>query len=293
MTGFSADWLAMREPFDHAARRAAAASFDLPALASRLRADSPALTVVDLACGTGANFRELAPRLRGSQRWLLVDHDPLLLSTLPGVLGAWARVHGFGIEATGGGLCIEGVDWSAEVQPLRIDLAGALDAVPFAKAHLVTASALLDLVSIEWLDALIGHLKSANAAALFALTVDGRVAWDPGIEGDEEVHGFFMSHQRGAKGFGPAMGAEAARLSAERFTAAGFNVAQRTSDWCIEGANGEAAAMVTAMVDGMNDAAIEQAPAAHALVSKWRAQRMRLTGRSRLTVGHLDLLAIP
>ena len=66
MTGFSADWLALREPFDRSARQAAAAAFDLPALAGRLRGDKPALEVVDLACGTGANLRELGPRLRGA-----------------------------------------------------------------------------------------------------------------------------------------------------------------------------------------------------------------------------------
>jgi len=294
MTGFSADWLALREPFDGAAREAAAPSLDLPALARRLRGDDPTLTVIDLACGTGANLRELAPRLRGPQRWLLIDHDPLLLDALPGALAMWTQKPGFGLRSDESGLRIDGPDWSADIQPLRIDLALALDTVPFAEARLVTGSALLDLVSVAWLDALIGHLQSARAAALFALSVDGRVAWAPYVEGDEEIHRLFMSHQRRDKGFGPAMAGEATRLAAERFAAVGYDVIQIGSDWRIDGRSGaEATAMLTEMVDGMASAALEQAPTADNLVSRWRVQRMSLKGQSCLSVGHRELLAMP
>lgn len=294
MTGFSADWLALREPFDRAAREAAAPSLDLPALASRLRGDDPTLTVIDLACGTGANLRELAPRLRGPQRWLLIDHDPLLLDALPLALAEWTQRLGFGLRSDESGLRIDALEWSAEIHLLRIDLALALDGVLFAEAKLVTASALLDLVSVEWLDALIGRVRSASAAVLFALSVDGHVAWEPRVVGDEEIHRLFMSHQRRDKGFGPAMGGEAARLAAEHFAAVGYDVIQTASDWRIDGSDSaEAAAMLTAMVDGMAGAALEQAPSADNLVSAWRGRRMDLTGRSCLSVGHRELLAVP
>lgn len=294
MTGFGADWLALREPFDQAARAAAAPSLDLPALASRLRGDDSTLTVIDLACGTGANLRELAPRLRGPQRWLLVDHDPLLLDALPAVLAAWAQKLGFWLRPGESGLRIDGPDWSAEIQLLRIDLALALDTVPFADARLVTASALLDLVSMGWLDALIGHVQSVSAAALFALSVDGRMAWVPPVPGDEEIHQLFASHQHRDKGFGPAMGIDAVQFAAERFAAAGFDVIQTASDWHIDGSDSaKAAAMFTAMVDGMASAALEQAPLADMLVSEWRRQRLGSTGQSCLSVGHRELLAVP
>ena len=48
MSGFSAQWLALREPHDQAARSGTV----LDALAATF-AGAPAVTVTDLACGTG------------------------------------------------------------------------------------------------------------------------------------------------------------------------------------------------------------------------------------------------
>ncbi|RZL90277.1 MAG: class I SAM-dependent methyltransferase [Variovorax sp.] len=294
MTAFSADWLALREPFDHAARSEAAPALDLRAVALRLRGSASVLGVIDLACGTGANLRALAPRLGGSQRWLMVDHDPALLSTLPDALGAWARSHGFILHADAERLRIEGQGWDAELRPLRIDLALAMDAVPFAEAQLVTASALLDLVSASWLDTLLRHASARNAAMLFALTVDGRTAWEPGMAGDAEVHALFTEHQCRDKGFGAALGAEAVAFAAQRLSAAGYRVTQARSDWCIDASAGpDAVAMANAMIEGMAAAALEQDPTAGVLVSEWRARRLAAMDRSRLRVGHLDVLAMP
>jgi GNAT superfamily N-acetyltransferase len=268
MTGFSADWLALREPFDRAARGESAAALNLQAIAVRLRGDEAVLRVIDLGCGTGANLRELAPRLGGVQQWLMVDDDPSLLAALPDSIG--------------------GPGWQAKARPLCIDLAAALDAVPFGEATLVTASALLDLVSASWLDTLLSRVRAANAGVLFALNVDGRVVWEPGIAGDAEIHGLFVAHQRRDKGFGPALGAEAAELAVTRLDSMGYRVTQAQSDWCIEDPS-----MLRAMIEGMAAAALDQDAAAHELVGAWKARRLALIERTCLRVGHRDVLAIP
>ena len=58
---FSAEWLALREPYDTRARNAAV----LDAVVSSLSA-LPSSRIVDLACGTGSTLRALAPRISGA-----------------------------------------------------------------------------------------------------------------------------------------------------------------------------------------------------------------------------------
>src|SRR5580765_2302390 len=75
-----ADWLALREPADAAARsvsltREVAAALGIPS--------GGALRILDLCSGTGSNVRYLAPRLLTPQDWLLVDRDAELLARAP------------------------------------------------------------------------------------------------------------------------------------------------------------------------------------------------------------------
>lgn len=293
MTGFSADWLALREPFDRAAREASAAAFDLVGLARRLRGDGATLGVLDLACGTGANLRELAPRLGGVQHWRLVDHDPRLLAALPGALAAWAAAQGFAVRTQGDRLRIEGPDWQADVEVVHLDLARELAALPLAGVGLITASALLDLVSAAWLDQLLTLACAAKAALLFALTVDGRVDWTPKRAADEAVLRLFEAHQRGDKGFGPALGGRAVEAVGDRLRALGCELQRIASDWHIDARDGaQAQAMLAALIEGSAAAAREQDAGAAASVAAWSAERMQLLVRTRLRIGHADLLAV-
>src|SRR5262245_46771008 len=98
MEAFDAAWLAAREPFDAAARSAQLAEA-VGEVLSRHRV----LHALDLATGTGANVRYLAPRLPLSQEWLLVDHDPRLIGAAAGAMSSWGSAHGFTIAANGDG----------------------------------------------------------------------------------------------------------------------------------------------------------------------------------------------
>ncbi|RZI78197.1 MAG: SAM-dependent methyltransferase [Variovorax sp.] len=296
MSGFSTEWLALREPFDHAARAGAIPPDFLAALMRRV-APGAALSVVDLGCGTGANLREIAPRLGGRQRWRMVDHDAQLLAAIPEALAPWAAAQGLQVESQpqdavlvlqrGGGLHIE-------VERCQADLVGGLDVLPLAGAQLVTASALLDLVSAPWLDALMQRCQDAGAAVWWALNVDDRLVWTPGDADDALVHGQFLAHQQRDKGFGPALGGSAAALAARHLARAGWRVAQARSDWRIDGRQGDAGLrMLRAMVEGIGSAAAEQAPALAGRVVEWQARRLAQRDGLRLEVGHTDVLAWP
>ena len=275
---FDPAWLALREPVDHRSRAAAAVSLLAPA-----RRAGGWSRVVDLGAGTGSNLRYLAPRLPGIRSWTLVDHDADLLARAAAPDGAeLTRVVG--------------------------DLASAgLDAVGESNADLVTASALLDLTSKDWLDALAAACRRSGSAALFALNYDGGIRWHVGENAprpaddpdDALVRRSVNAHQRRDKGFGPALGPMAGLAAETAFRAAGYRAWLLPSPWLLGPGD---AALARALVDGWEAAAVErlrEAPAADAAgadrVRAW-AERRRATisaGRFGLTVGHLDLLALP
>jgi len=297
-SAFSTDWLHLREPFDQAARKAVTAALDLPGRLARWRQQSPGepLEVIDLACGHGANLRALAPGLGGTQHWRLVDHDPALLTAAPDALAEWAHRHEYAFMREGGAgdeqtLTIAGPDFQAQVVCQRVDLARDLASLDFGQTPLVTASALLDLVSETWMQSLIRKAGAARAALWFGLTVDGRTAWNPADPDDELVHGLFSRHQRRDKGFGPALGSQAATVALQQMACAGYETLQTQTDWVIDGAL--APQMQLAMVEGMAAAALEQSPAAQDAVRSWTARRRAGVGSNCLRVGHVDIVATP
>ncbi|MDN3516210.1 class I SAM-dependent methyltransferase [Aquisalimonas lutea] len=258
---FAADWLALREAADRDARA--------EALLTPLRAhlgERP-LQITDLGAGTGANLRYLAPRLPGPQSWTLVDHDAELLSR--------ARAPGPDVQ----------------VQCMAADLAAT--PLPGARAaDLVTASALLDLVSQPWLDALAGACRQQASAVLLALSYDGTIHWQPGIPDDEMVRELVNCHQRRDKGFGPALGPEAGAAAEACFRAHGFTTWLRASPWSLPPAR---APLQHALVEGWLHAAREQAPEQAPRLKAWARSRRDAVaaGTPSLRVGHVDLLALP
>lgn len=258
MTGFDPTWLALREPYDHAVR-------DGDLTRAFVEALGPAPRLIDLGCGTGSNLRCLAPHLPPSQSWLCIDHDPVLLERL---------------EATKP----EGIT----VETRCLDLAAGLDDVPIEPGVGVTAAALLDLTSKSWLDRLAGQCR--DVAVFMTVSFDGRMIWEPAGLGDEEVNRAFCRHQRSDKGFGPALGPDAAAYFAERLPEIGHDVRVAPSDW-VFGADDRP--ILEQMVEGVAAAAGEVDP--DLPLNAWQARRLGEArgGKLSLTVGHLDVLALP
>jgi SAM-dependent methyltransferase len=269
VSGFATDWLSLREPADLRARDAALLGRVAARFARRDR-----IVVTDLACGTGATLRALAPHLPASQRWRLVDHDPALLRE------AEARCD---------------ADWAGaavELEPVQADLAVALEAAIESPADLLTTSAFLDLVSDAWLQRLVAAAASWRRPVYAALTYDGRVACDPVDPMDAAVLAAFDRHQRRDKGLGAALGPAAAAAAARRFTAAGFSVATAPADWRL---GIEDSALQHRLLLGWHEAVARTAAVAAPELDAWLARRRAAIadGRSRLTVGHVDLWARP
>ncbi|MBT8337542.1 MAG: class I SAM-dependent methyltransferase [Gemmatimonadetes bacterium] len=259
---FAPDWLALREPVDHRSRSAALT--DRLARAVERRGWTRGL---DLGCGSGSNLRYLAPRIPGLRRWTALDHDPALLErvTLPG---------------------------PGELERLQGDLADeGLEAV--GRVDVVTASALLDLVSATWVDRLVGRCRDAGAAALFALSYDGSVVWSTADADDALVHGAVNRHQERDKGLGAALGPQAGSATARAFEASGFEVLTAPTPWVL--ADPAESPLVVRLVDGWVEAACEVEPVGAARFAAWGRRRVRefRDGAVELRVGHVDVLALP
>jgi hypothetical protein len=285
MGDFSAAWLALREPADFSAR-----SSQLADVIAKALAHDDTVRALDVASGTGSNVRYLAERLPPHQDWLLVDHDEELIRQASLRLEEWAVARGYEAHIEPGGVMLQGDRLNCRVHVRRVDVADLTNAAIFDGRNLVTASALLDLVSEPWLRGLAGRCREHASAALFALNYDGRIHCSPEEAGDELVRELVNRHQRRDKGFGPALGPDAAATAEKLFTDAGYQVLRQPSDWVLAP---DARGLQQALIDGWARAAAELAPDESPSIQSWRTRRRAhlARGRSRLTVGHQDVAA--
>jgi hypothetical protein len=265
MSGFSADWLDLRERYDLLSRN----PMVLDAVAAHLE-PSFSVQIVDLACGTGSTARALGPHLPVRQNWSLIDND----------LGLLARAKATPVAR----------DTAINVIPLDLnrDLEAALDGA----VDLVATSALLDLVSESWLDRLVVEIVARSIPIYAALSYDGRTKLTPPDPFDAAIAAAVNAHQRTDKGFGPALGPTAAVFAIARFEALGYSVVQGTSDWLMGPDDFE---IQTEILAGWAHAAHEIGALSRAETAAWLTRRRDCVaaGRFSLSVGHVDFFAVP
>ncbi|MEV2237460.1 class I SAM-dependent methyltransferase [Micromonospora sp. NPDC049891] len=264
-----AQWLALREPADVAARSTE--------LVNTLRAALPGhgpFVVHDLGAGTGSLGRWLAPLLTGEQHWILYDQDADLL--------ARARA---GMPAT----AADGAPVTVETR--QGDLT-RLTAAELAGAALVTASALLDMLSAEELDQLVAACAKAGCPALFLISVTGTVRLTPADPLDDEVAAAFNAHQRRTVNGRRLLGPDAIDACAAAFARHGVDVELRPSPWQL---GPDQAALTVEWFTGWLDAARAERPDLTARTDEYARRRLAQaeTGRLGVLVSHVDLLALP
>lgn len=270
MSGFRQDWLRLREAADHRSRSDFRAAVEA--------ADRARWTIVDLGCGAGSNCRYLMPRMQVPQTWVCIDDDVALLEALerdsPGFVVADSAIATRALDLAG-------------------DIGATLDGIfeQHGNGRLVTASALLDLVSEPWIAELAAACARADALAWFALTYDGRIELEPRLPEDAQLLALVNAHQRRDKGFGAALGPAAHAAACTAFARNGFDVLEARSDWRLTSEDSE---LQRQLVAGWIEAAREQAND-HELLSAWSELRRSHidTGVLAIRVGHSDLLAQP
>ena len=265
MSGFSADWLTLREPYDLRAR-----SRDIIAAVAASVAALPSVHIVDLACGTGATVRALTDHLQPRQVWRLADND----------LGLLGRANAMALG--------DNVKVTAVPLDLNRDLEAALDGA----VDLVTTSAFLDLVSKGWLDRLSTEIAARSIPFYAALTYDGRIDITPNDPADASIVAAINKHQASDKGFGVALGPDAASYAIAAFDGLGYAVTHRRSDWTMAPDDRD---IQLEIFDGWASAAREIGALSLADAASWLTRRRAnvAAGTSSLRVGHVDLFAVP
>lgn len=276
---FDQQWLSLREPADHRARN--------PALLTQLQGwreqvagkgaekstgrEDQLLRIVDLGSGAGSNGVYLRDRLPGPQHWTLLDQDAALLAEARARLADEAVV-------------VDGVRCTLDARNLA--------ALIPAGTHIITASALIDLMSADWLDALADVARARRAAVYIVLSYAGEFQLGPRLEDDDLIRALVNDHQHGDKGSGAALGPEATAYLQERLEARGYEVAVASSWWHLDGND---RALQAALICGWCEAAMEQNPAQRRRIEQWQSARLQQAegGRLVVQVAHLDLLARP
>ncbi len=278
MSGFSAEWLALREPADHRARNpgllgAVARHFgdrdDVRCGRSRLRSrveparhGGSASRAAELAAG---RLRSAPPRCRPRAACRLGSRSEVLENGISLALG---HRH-------------------LEITFIEADLSKGLDLLLDPAPDLITAAALFDLVSPEWITQFAASLANRRVPLYTALTYDGVENWSPPHEMDQAVFAAFHVHQATDKGFGASAGPQATELLVRAFESHGYTVRTARSPWRLGPAD---RALMNELAAGIASAAAETGRISPAQAQVWLDARRQAAAAE---IGHLDLLALP
>jgi trans-aconitate methyltransferase len=267
-TRVSTGWLALREPADAAARA--------PDLVDQLRRELPAtdrLVIHDLGCGSGGMGRWLAPLLPGPQHWVAHDRDADLLAA------ATANLPG------------PAADGAAVTLEARLSDITRLRRGDLTDATLITASALLDMLTEEELSRLLDACAHAGCPALLTLSVVGRVRLTPSHPMDGRVAVAFDAHQRRSTERGRLLGPDAVAVAADEFARLGATVRVRPSPWRLGALQSQ---LAVEWFTGWIEAACEQQPELGGEAGAYTRRRLSQAraGQLDVTVEHADMLIL-
>jgi hypothetical protein len=257
-------WLAARVAADTSARAATIDTLLSELISYVIDVGGPGdvLEIIDLGAGTGAHERWLAPRLPLPQRWIHLDHDPVISRSM-------AMLEETVI-----------IDDSVEALDRLLATSGR---------RLVTCSALLDVLTTAEIDAVCGAVISNQVPVLFSLTVTGALSLTPADPRDQLLLDAFNDHQRRAGRAGP----DAALLAVGALLAGGMAVRTQDTPWLLTASHSQS--FVARMLQERLEAAVAYQPALARTAAAWfELRRVQLgLGVLRIELAPSDLLGLP
>lgn len=269
MSGFSIEWLNLREVSDHRSRDKELLRTAVDWL-NNLKAKDK--VIVDLGSGTGSTIRGLQryTTLAPSIQWRLVDNDPELLAE---------AVHRHSEEYS--------------IESFLVDLS-ATQKLPLESVSLITASALLDLVSSNFIRDLCQLIREKNehqpVGFYSALNYDGCIKWTPFHPLDAAVLMNFNADQRRDKGFGPALGPDATDFLKAQFHPTNFQYLRAKSPWLLGSADYQ---LTESLINGISGVAIQIDELTNSDIQDWKTFRIKNVRTGTCYLGHTDILVLP
>ena len=228
--------------------------------------------IVDLGSGTGSTIRGLQryAALTPSIQWRLIDNDPELLAE---------AIHR------------HSEDYS--IESFLVDLS-ATQKLPLESVSLITASALLDLGSGNFIRDVCQLIKGKNEGRPLgfysALNYDGCIKWTPFHRLDAAILKNFNTDQRRDKGFGPALGPEATDFLKTQFQSTKFQCLTAKSPWSL----GSADYLLTeSLINGISGVAIQTDELTNSDIQDWKTFRIKNVRTGTCYLGHTDILVLP
>lgn len=266
MSGFSIEWLDLREEADTAARDKSMAAKALAWLNQANDPISPDRIVVDLGSGTGSTLRALSRLGANNIVWRLVDLDGDLLDEA-------LRRH----------------SKNYLIEDYQADLT-IVNELPLTGANLVSASALFDLASAKFIDALVERIDSNKTAVYAALNYDGNTRWTPAHPLDEKVLAAFNEDQLRDKGLGAALGPACTDYLKKSLEKKHYSVAISASPWQLSEKDQR---LIVELIEGIAAAVFSSKLLTNQELQDWKAFRLVQAPNCSCIVGHQDLLAVP
>jgi hypothetical protein len=220
-------------------------------------------------------LRWLAPLLPGPQHWTCHDRDEELLVAL----SASPPVR----DSDGGTVAVD--IHSCDLAELGPD--------EFAGASLITASALLDIMTAAELERLAAACFTAGCPLLLSLSVTGRVELRPPDLRDEQIRHAFNAHQRRITSDGrQVLGPDAVAAAVALFVDRGATVLSARSVWRLGPTD---RALINEWLTGWVGAASGHDSALAGSAPDYLRRRIHAVSEGHLdvTVHHRDLLIMP
>ena len=269
MSGFSIEWLNLREVSDHRARDKNLLKNAVDWLNNLQTKDR---VIVDLGSGTGSTIRCLQrfTTQLPSIQWRLVDNDPEVLAE---AIDRHSNDH--------------------SVESFLVDLSET-QKLPLDSVSMITASALFDLVSENFIQELCQLVKEKNdyrpVGLYSALNYDGCIKWTPSHPLDAAILVNFNTDQRRDKGFGPALGPDASDFLQSQFNVIEFQCLSANSPWLLDSGD---YLLTETLINGISKVALQTDGLTNSDVLSWKAFRIKNIRTGSCFLGHTDILVLP